>query len=344
MTSLDGSSIPNAELAEEIEAINAIYEPETVSLTNTAPPSGESFSSSYTLRQIETTIILRLPNHSDLSFIIGFDASYPASPPRVLGTASTSRRGEGYVWAKELAKIIRKLWQPDVVCLYDVIVGMEEDLDQAAGDLPNEDDGSHEMTDVPGVRRREENQLNVDEGGHESETEDLEDLEEGMQSVSLRGNTARDKRAFVLDEPPNWIMSEVVVEKKSAFVARAAQVTSQEMAEAYLDHLLDTEKKVSQATHNITAWRIGQPGTQDPTYQDFDDDGETAAGARLLHLLQLMDAWNVVVIVTRWYGGVKLGPDRFRIINAVAREALVTGGWMKTANDRNKGGKKKAKK
>ena len=58
-----------------------------------------------------------------------------------------------------------------------------------------------------------------------------------------------------------------------------------------------------------------------PTYQDYDDDGESAAGGRLLHLLQLMDVWNVVVVVTRWYGGVHLGPDRFRLINAAAREA-----------------------
>jgi hypothetical protein len=34
-------------------------------------------------------------------------------------------------------------------------------------------------------------------------------------------------------------------------------------------------------------------------------------------------------VVTRWYGGVLLGPDRFRIINSAAREALVLGGWGK---------------
>ena len=62
--------------------------------------------------------------------------------------------------------------------------------------------------------------------------------------------------------------------------------------------------------------------------QDSDDDGETAAGGRLLHLMQLMDVWNVVVVVTRWYGGVKLGPERFRCINAVAREALVKAGFL----------------
>jgi hypothetical protein len=42
-----------------------------------------------------------------------------------------------------------------------------------------------------------------------------------------------------------------------------------------------------------------------------------------------MDAWGVLVVVSRWFGGVKLGPDRFRIINQVVREVVVKGGWGK---------------
>lgn len=58
--------------------------------------------------------------------------------------------------------------------------------------------------------------------------------------------------------------------------------------------------------------------------------------------MQLMDVWDVVVVVTRWYGGVKLGPDRFRIINAAARDALVKGGFEKAQSTEK--GKKKGKK
>lgn len=43
-----------------------------------------------------------------------------------------------------------------------------------------------------------------------------------------------------------------------------------------------------------------------------------------------MNVWDVLVVVSRWYGGVKLGPDRFSIINNVAREAVVKGGWTKS--------------
>lgn len=43
----------------------------------------------------------------------------------------------------------------------------------------------------------------------------------------------------------------------------------------------------------------------------------------------IQNVWNVLVVVSRWYGGVKLGPDRFSIINNVAREAVVEGVWTR---------------
>ena len=55
---------------------------------------------------------------------------------------------------------------------------------------------------------------------------------------------------------------------------------------------------------------------------DCDDDGESGAGARLLHLLDILGVKNVCVVVSRWYGGVHLGPDRFRHINNAARQLL----------------------
>ena len=138
-------------------------------------------------------------------------------------------------------------------------------------------------------------------------------------------------------EPP-WITSASVTEKKSVFIARAASVSSPAQAKQFLHHLISTDKKVAKATHNITAWRI--KGQHDAIYQDCDDDGETAAGGRVLHLMQLMDVWNVIVVVTRWYGGILLGPDRFRIINSVARNALIQGGYAKEAVAGTKKGKR----
>lgn len=65
--------------------------------------------------------------------------------------------------------------------------------------------------------------------------------------------------------------------------------------------------------------------------QDCDDDGEHAAGGRLLHLLQIVDAQNVMVVVTRWYGGVHLGPARFTHINNAARMLLDQEGYIHKA-------------
>ena len=130
-------------------------------------------------------------------------------------------------------------------------------------------------------------------------------------------------------------------------MGRVARVTSLAQAQAFLDHLTATDRKVAAATHNISAWRIRQKkgdGEGETVVQDYDDDGETAAGGRLLHVMQLMDVWNVVVVVTRWYGGIQLGPARFRLINDVGRDALVKGGFTKEEEVGVEKGKKKGKK
>lgn len=37
---------------------------------------------------------------------------------------------------------------------------------------------------------------------------------------------------------------------------------------------------------------------------------------------------NVLVVVSRWYGGIHLGPDRFKHINQAGRDALEVGGFL----------------
>jgi putative IMPACT (imprinted ancient) family translation regulator len=81
-------------------------------------------------------------------------------------------------------------------------------------------------------------------------------------------------------------------------------------------------------------------GDNNISFQDCDDDGETAAGGRVLHLMQLMDIWNVMVVITRWYGGHQLGPKRFSIMNAVARDAFVKGNFVKEESPANKKGRR----
>ncbi|KAI4470192.1 impact-related [Holotrichia oblita] len=92
-------------------------------------------------------------------------------------------------------------------------------------------------------------------------------------------------------------------------------------------NILLENKKIAQATHNISAYRIKTDTGS--ILQDCDDDGENHAGGRLLHLLQILNVTNVFVVVSRWYGGVQLGPDRFRHINNAARQVLGEAGVIK---------------
>src|SRR3546814_18805223 len=68
----------------------------------------------------------------------------------------------------------------------------------------------------------------------------------------------------------------------------------------------------------MLAYRITTP--EGSVIYDNDEGGEGGAGRRMSELLQMMNATNVVVLVTRWYGGIQLGPDRFWDISNAARE------------------------
>lgn len=255
----------------------------------------EAINSIYGDNTLHTTdeagvYVLLLPDQ-DASLRIQFPHDYPQTPPIILGTQTSgeqTRKGTAAHIVDIFRDAIGRLWQPGEVCLFDVIEECTSSLETIEEAIVSEV---------------------VSEDDHEIYQQD----------------TSKNELAQNQDVPP-WILSDVVVEMKSVFIARTAPVTSPEQAHQYLQHLLENDKKVAKATHNITAHRI--KGDNGVTYQDCDDDGETAAGGRLLHLLQLMDVWNVMVVVTRWYGGQKLGPARFGIINGTARDALVKAGYV----------------
>ena len=124
---------------------------------------------------------------------------------------------------------------------------------------------------------------------------------------------------------PTIIHGEPFTDRRSTFQAHLASITCVSDVKIVKTALMEN-RKISNATHNIVAYRIISNGT---VLQDCDDDGETAAGGRLLHLLQILDVKNVIMVVSRWYGGILLGPDRFKHINNVARTLLVSQGHVK---------------
>jgi hypothetical protein len=107
--------------------------------------------------------------------------------------------------------------------------------------------------------------------------------------------------------------------KKSTFVARSITVTSPDEARSELQKLMASNAELRDASHNITSWRVkGDHGI----IEDSNDDGESGGGRHILGLLQADDVVNTLLVVTRWYGGIMLGPDRWRIMSQVSRDTL----------------------
>jgi len=253
----------------------------------------------------DTELVLKVPS-AQVSLRLAFPSGYPEDCPVILGPHSIgedTRKGEAHEFVQTAKSLLNATFVSGEPCVF----GLLEELIRY---LEEEKDAASNMPSVT-----------------EDDTEGQED--------SFHSSVNEQVQA-VLALNPDWTLSVPITEKKSIFVARAARVTSPTLAADFLKHLLLTDKKAAKATHNITAWRVRDG---EVTYQDCDDDGETAAGGRLLHLMQIMNVWDVMVVVTRWYGGVHLGSDRFRIINQVARDALVQGGWVKEDGEKKKGHK-----
>ncbi|XP_026639402.1 protein IMPACT isoform X2 [Microtus ochrogaster] len=134
-----------------------------------------------------------------------------------------------------------------------------------------------------------------------------------------------------------------ITDRRSTFQAHVAPVVCPQQVKMVLAKLYEN-KKIASATHNIYAYRIYCEDKQ-TFLQDCEDDGETAAGGRLLHLMEILNVKNVMVVVSRWYGGILLGPDRFKHINNCARNILVEKNFISSAEESSKSlGKKKVKK
>ena len=127
----------------------------------------------------------------------------------------------------------------------------------------------------------------------------------------------------------HWISGEPLLDKKSSFQAHLCEVHSEEDVRGALQQLLTSSSKIQRASHNMSAWRIAEKTIQADGEEriiikhDNDDDGEDAAGSKLAYLLDMRKDVNVLVVVSRWYGGIHLGPKRFAHIVNVARKLLV---------------------
>lgn len=94
-----------------------------------------------------------------------------------------------------------------------------------------------------------------------------------------------------------------IEEKKSRFIANVYYIENAKEAE---EHLKQIRKKYFDARHNCFAYRILE---EDGVKEKQSDDGEPSgtAGAPMLNILQKNNLYNVLVVVTRYFGGTLLG-------------------------------------
>ena len=90
--------------------------------------------------------------------------------------------------------------------------------------------------------------------------------------------------------------------KKSVFLAHVKHVETEETAREFVQEI---RKKYFDATHNCSAWILGENGN----LQKSNDDGEPGgtAGNPILETIRKKELTNTAVVVTRYFGGIKLG-------------------------------------
>lgn len=123
--------------------------------------------------------------------------------------------------------------------------------------------------------------------------------------------------------------------KKSQFIAFAYPVTSRDEAMFHVEQL---RLEFPDARHHCWAYIIGDPNNT--ASAGFDDDGEPngTAGRPILNVLQHKAIGNVIIIVVRYFGGIKLGAggltrayagsaqlavDEMRLVEFVPKSTLI---------------------
>ena len=116
-------------------------------------------------------------------------------------------------------------------------------------------------------------------------------------------------------------VSREMEERKSIFIGHAAPVSSEEEARRYVD---EKKSRYYDATHNVYAYMLNNGAVG-----RYSDDGEPqgTAGLPVFNAVKMSGACDLVVVVTRYFGGILLGASGLvRAYSAAARLALDAAG------------------
>ena len=110
------------------------------------------------------------------------------------------------------------------------------------------------------------------------------------------------------------IFDGIISDRGSKYAVSGGAVHSRAEAQAFVKTLCK-QKKFAKATHNTWAVLLSDIPLKN-------DDGESGAGMVILRMLEREDLQNHIIVVTRWFGGAKLGGDRFRRVQDAVRYYL----------------------
>ncbi|KAG0678650.1 eIF2 kinase Gcn2p negative regulator [Pichia californica] len=320
--------VESEELEQEVGAIEAIY-PEC-------------------LEKLASNIYkFKVPQHEDIIFQMSFPENYPDAKPYVLDVISENDGFDEKYLMELFQEVLDSIYVEGNVMIFDLFTELDAILYTGEEDQEILDDADHwniEDTDINELSNKLEDTL-LDDSLEQDYTNYVYDekIEKAKMTTPKKSNTDAAKNTKQQESKNNileeWCISDPITDRKSTFVAFAIEVNSVEEAYQRFADLME-DRKCGRANHAMRAWRIKDKdsGAQ---YQDCDDDGETAAGGRMLHLMTIMDAWNVMVVCCRWFGGVHIGPDRFKHINSATRDVLIKGGFVTIDVGSNKKPKKK---
>ncbi len=106
----------------------------------------------------------------------------------------------------------------------------------------------------------------------------------------------------------------ILTDRGSKYAVSGGKVTSRDEINAMLGDL-KSDKAYAKASHNTWAAAL-------PTGALKADDGEAGAGMVILRMMERAELSDHLIVVTRWYGGKKLGGDRFRRVQDATRAYL----------------------
>lgn len=138
---------------------------------------------------------------------------------------------------------------------------------------------------------------------------------------------------------PVWATSAPISLKDSKFIARAIHISNPSERSTLMKSLFNAQAELRSASHNAWAYRLrpSEGSVSNRPREESFDDGETGCGDLMLRIMREINAVDTLVVLTRWFGGTMLGPDRWRLMRNVVASAL-TEQFRKTGAEVSLGG------